>query len=86
MQNSYDTTCDAQDALFDKLCLLSDAKAENFGNPKCYHCKDPGKKKTRTECYNMEPNHTVQYHKCLLPDIGTMIAKYISLNIIRLLR
>jgi hypothetical protein len=36
----------------DKFCLFSDARAEKFGNPKFYDCKDPGKK-THTE---IKPN------------------------------
>jgi hypothetical protein len=35
---------------------VSDAQANQFGNPKCYNCKDLGEKPPRTECREIDPN------------------------------
>jgi hypothetical protein len=42
MYNSYDANFDTQVAHFDGVSLFIDAQLEQFANPKCYDCKDPG--------------------------------------------
>jgi hypothetical protein len=46
---------------FDKLCLFGDAKAEKFGNSKCYDCKDPDKTQTNKNSYHRESLDNPEY-------------------------